>query len=249
MRRLTHIVKQLNRTRMQIGWLRLLGFLVAKVCQKWANPHATSSYSQFGEDNVIEAFFRHQEHGIYVDIGCNHPIIYSNTWKLYLKGWHGICVDPNPALIKQHKKTRPKDIAIQKVISSHEGFVDFYFSTVSNLISGVGEKATGAWKRTADNADIVRCHSTTLSSILQTHNIPHKFELLSIDVEGHELEVLSTIDFTIFKPALIVIEMHHFDIANPQADPIYLKLIANNYYLQSYLEPNGFFSRTPSPAS
>jgi len=246
MNHFTHIIGQLNSTRMQIGWLRLLFFLVAKVCKKLTDPHATVSYSQFGEDGVIEAFFRQQENGIYVDIGCNHPIIYSNTWKLYVKGWHGVCVDPNPALIKQHKKLRPNDIAIQTVVSSNTDPVDFYFSRKSHLISGVGEKTTGAWKRTADNADIVRCHPITLSSILQTHNIPHQFELLSIDVEGHELEVLSTLDFTHFQPALIVIEMHHFDIANPQADPIYLKLMSNHYYLQSYLKPNGFFCRTPN---
>lgn len=239
---LSDTIDRLNRTRINIGWLRFLRFLISKVCQKLTDSCLISSYSQFGEDRVIETFFGNQENGVYVDIGCNHPISYSNTWKLYLKGWCGVCVDPNPYLIKKYKKIRPKDIAIQKVISREKGIVDFYFSKVSHLISGVGEKTSGNWKRTADNSDVVPCESVTLSSILLEYDVPHNFELLSIDVEGHELEVLNSIDFAIFKPVLIVIEMHDFDISHPQDDPVYLKLILNGYRLKSYLNPNGFFA-------
>lgn len=242
---MTSTVDKFQKARAQlglIGSLGFLGFLISKICQKLTDPYLISSYSQFGEDRAIEAFFGAQEKGIYVDIGCNHPISYSNTWKLYLRGWHGVCVDPNPDLIKKYKKVRPKDIAIQKVISSNNGKVDFYFSKVSHLISGIGEKASGNWKRTTDNCDVVSCESVTLSSILLEYNIPPEFELLLIDVEGHELEVLNSMDFSIYKPALIVIEMHSFDIVRPQNDPVYLKLIANNYFLKSYLGPNGIFA-------
>lgn len=107
MRNLTDAIDRLNRTRAQIGWPRFMFFLFSKVCNKLTDPYSISSYSQFGEDRIIEAFFGTQGKGIYVDIGCNHPISYSNTWKLYLRGWNGVCVDPNPYLIK---KSDPKTL-------------------------------------------------------------------------------------------------------------------------------------------
>ena len=244
MRNLTETLGRLNTTRAQIGWMRFVLFLLSKACNRLLDPHAISSYSQFGEDRIIEAFFGSQAKGVYIDIGCNDPVSYSNTYKLYLKGWNGICVDPNPELIRKHKAIRPRDIAIQKVVSNKSGTVDFYFSKVSHLISGVGEKASGHWKRTADNSDVVRCESVTLSSILIEHNIANEFELLTIDVEGHELEVLNSIDLTVYKPSLIIVEMHDFNLADPGGDPVYNMLISNKYCLQSYVSPNGFFTRT-----
>jgi FkbM family methyltransferase len=205
------------------------------------DSHLIPSYSQFGEDRFIEAYFGSQERGIYVDIGCNHPISYSNTWKLYLRGWRGVCVDPNPYVIRKYKKVRPKDIAIQRVVSK-KGIVEFYFSRVSHLISGVGEKLNGNWKRNKDNSDVVLCESVALSTILKECDIPNKFELLSIDVEGHEIEVLNSLDFTIYKPSLIVVEMHDFDLSHPKNNSIYTKLLSNGYSMKSYLTPNGFFA-------
>jgi hypothetical protein len=31
--------------------------------------------------------------GFFVDVGCFHPLFYSNTWKLYKKGWRGVNID------------------------------------------------------------------------------------------------------------------------------------------------------------
>lgn len=44
----------------------------------------------------------------------------------------------------------------------------------------------------------------TLQEVLNSHNIPKVFALLSIDVEGHESKVLSTLHD--FRPAVILIE-------------------------------------------
>ena len=35
----------------------------------------------------------HLNNGIYIDVGCNHPIKFNNTYLLYKRGWSGINID------------------------------------------------------------------------------------------------------------------------------------------------------------
>ena len=54
--------------------------------------------------------------GTYVDIGGFSPIKFSNTYKLYQKGWSGIVVEPNPVKTKNWKIIRPKDFVINAAL-------------------------------------------------------------------------------------------------------------------------------------
>ena len=54
-----------------------------------------TQYSQWGEDQFINQFFKDKIDGIYLDIGCFHPVMYSNTCLLHKKGWRGINIDIN----------------------------------------------------------------------------------------------------------------------------------------------------------
>ena len=44
------------------------------------------TYSLLGEDTIINNFFK-KNNGIYVDIGCYHPLQGNNTYLLYKRGW------------------------------------------------------------------------------------------------------------------------------------------------------------------
>ncbi len=45
--------------------------------------------------------------GTYIDVGCNHPKRFSNTYALYRAGWRGLAVDLDPSLCKQFRLARP----------------------------------------------------------------------------------------------------------------------------------------------
>ena len=52
------------------------------------NSHFTKiSFAQFGEDMRINKIFKNISNGNYVDLGSFHPIHFSNTFLLYLRGW------------------------------------------------------------------------------------------------------------------------------------------------------------------
>ena len=66
-------------------------------------------YSQWGEDKIIFDFFKNINKGIYLDIGCFHPFMYSNTCLLYKKGWRGINIDINSTAIDLFNIARKED--------------------------------------------------------------------------------------------------------------------------------------------
>ena len=53
------------------------------------------TYSMYGEDLIVQKFFKNKQKGYYVDVGCYHPIDGNNTYLLYKKGWNGINIDIN----------------------------------------------------------------------------------------------------------------------------------------------------------
>ena len=56
------------------------------------------SYSQMGEDLVVESIFEMLEitPKRYLDIGAADPIVFNNTYRLYRRGLRGVLVEPNP---------------------------------------------------------------------------------------------------------------------------------------------------------
>ena len=68
------------------------------------------SFSEEGQDIILKSIFRNVEIGTYLDIGSFKPEYLSNTYKLYLAGWRGVCIDGNPSLKRIWAEKRPEDI-------------------------------------------------------------------------------------------------------------------------------------------
>ena len=71
----------------------------------------SDDYSQLGEQMVVMNILGRMDQSkikkVYIDIGAFHPYKGSNTYKLYLKNWRGVVVDPNPNKTKQFSSERP----------------------------------------------------------------------------------------------------------------------------------------------
>jgi hypothetical protein len=76
--------------------------------------------------------------------------------------------------------------------------------------------------------------------VLKSNDAPNVFDLLSIDVEGHDYEVITALDLDNYRPYLIVIEMHGFDVENPSGR-IYQYLTSRGYKMVGYAVMNGYF--------
>ena len=217
-----------------------LRILFADLNRRIFDPFCIPSYSQTGEDRLITSILGVVKTGFYVDVGCNHPQSYSNTFLLYKRGWKGISIDANPQLIRKHQRLRYCDLSICAVVSDQEHevvFTDFNDSLVSSLSPGHVSK----WERLRSIKSKRLVNTVSLHTILSNHNAPSRFDLLCIDVEGHDLEVVTSLDFACFRPKLIVIEMHGFNLQSPRSCKTYCYLRSNNYTMVGFAIMNGYF--------
>ena len=182
----------------------------------------------------------HQPKGIYIDVGCQHPIKNSNTYLLFKKGWEGINVDLDKDNIELFKRSRSNDNNFNKALSNDVKEVDLYFYHKKSPINTIDKKTSEFQK--AKVSSIKKIKTDTLNNIiLNTKYKNQSFDLLSIDVEGHELEVLKGFDLNKFSPKVIVVEyldlnVSKLEIKNLNIEhiintKIYRYLVSKNYIL------------------
>lgn len=88
--------------------------------------YGRNSYSQEGEDLILNRLFANKDKGFYIDIGAHHPYRFSNTYLFYLNGWTGINIDAMPGSMTPFKSKRPKDINLEVPILDKEGIMTYY---------------------------------------------------------------------------------------------------------------------------
>jgi FkbM family methyltransferase len=218
--------------------LRLLALFAIK--RVLAIP-ASLSFSQTGEDRIL-SFFLHERTGFYVDVGCNDPLKYSSSFLFYLKGWRGIAIDANEVIVDRFQRTRKRDLCVAAAVSDSERDVTFHRSE-SDAVSTIDEDVLKEWKDrwSFRPEDQVAVRTKTLTAILQ-EALPDQtinIDFMTIDVEGHEFQVLSGLDFSRYRPRLITVEIH--DLKTIFLNRIYLLLAGKGYSLVGYVTMNAYF--------
>ena len=166
------------------------------------------TYSMYGEDLIVQKFFKNKQKGYYVDVGCYHPIDGNNTYLLYKKGWNGINIDINQLSIDLFRKARKDDLNINIGISNKFKKVKLYYRQKINMLNTIDKKFAKINFKKGFNTKII--YSDTLNSILKKSNYrDKKIDFLNLDIEGNELNALKSVNFKKYKPKLICIEIHN----------------------------------------
>ena len=190
-------------------------------------------FSQFGEDKILfELFDKSITNGIYVDVGCFHPVKHSNTYLLFKRGWRGINIDMEKMKIDTFNIARPNDLNILAAVSdkSEEAYV---YKTQDYGVGSTLNKEIINKDNTIINEFSIT--TRTLNSIIDNSIFKDKqIDLLDIDTEGNDLNVLLSIDLNRYKPKVIIIESHLKDINLIIKSAIYKHLINKNYILRSW---------------
>ena len=205
------------------------------------------SFSGGAQDLIINYFFKDKKKGIYIDVGCYHPYNGSNTKLLYDKGWSGINIDLDFHTIDFFNFVRKRDENINIAISDTEGEKDLYFFHNRSAINSLSEI------RKKEAKEIRKIKTKTLNSVFENSKFKNeKINLISIDVEGHEIEVLKSINLEKYAPEMVVIEFLERDIINNLEfhnqnisailnSEIYKHMIKNNYNLVNWLHSDLVF--------
>ncbi|MCU0118318.1 FkbM family methyltransferase [Pseudomonas sp. B2M1-30] len=163
------------------------------------------SYAQNFEDIRLWRALKFFESGFYIDVGANHPTHDSVTKAFYDRGWSGINIEPMQNFHDVLRQQRPRDTTLQCVASDQAGELTFYgiadtgLSTADPIVAQE-RKAAGL------QVQSLTVKARTLTSICEEHAANRPIHFLKIDVEGHEETVLRGMDFSRFRPWVILIE-------------------------------------------
>ena len=162
------------------------------------------SYAQNREDVLLQRIFP-EGPGFYIDIGANDPVESSVTRHFYDRGWCGINVEPVTEVCRRLSEQRPRDVNLNVGVSERCGTRTlFEFPTVSVLSTFCREEAERHRMRGNDYLER-EVSVTTLAQICEDH-VDGTIEFLSVDVEGHEHEVLRGGNWQCWRPRVVVVE-------------------------------------------
>jgi FkbM family methyltransferase len=163
------------------------------------------SYAQNFEDIRLWRALKTVENGFYIDVGANDPTHDSVTKAFYDHGWTGINVEPMPNYYEALCQQRPKDTNLQCVAGESADSLTFYGIAGTGL-STVDPAMAQMHKDAGMDVRSQTVQSRTLTSICEEHAQGRPIHFLKIDVEGHEEIVLRGMDFTQWRPWVILIE-------------------------------------------
>jgi FkbM family methyltransferase len=210
--------------------LRALGHRLAGLVR---DPYAVRSYAQEGEDLVLRRIFEDRPGGFFVDVGAHHPRRFSNTYLFYRAGWRGINIEPNPDLTPLFGRERPRDVTLELGVSDVPGVLTYY-----RFNDGALNTFDPALARERDGLRGYRIVGTAevrvgrLDEILAEH-LPAGtgIDFLSVDAEGHDLQVLRSNDWDRFRPEIVLAEALGTSLGDAAASPVHALMERQGYQL------------------
>lgn len=207
-----------------------------------------STFSTWGEDRILAFLFSNRPIGFYVDVGCYHPTLHSNTKLLYEKGWRGINIDCNAFMIDLCSKNRPEDINLNIAVADNPGKIKFFSFgdwASSNTILPSFKEHISLQQNVPVHCE-KEVEACRLEHILNEHLPGGKsLDFLNVDVEQADLSVLRSNDWGRYRPLVIAIEDIYFDFQAPNQSDIYRYLKDLGYTLISrVIYTNIFGDRT-----
>jgi FkbM family methyltransferase len=167
------------------------------------------TFAQAYEDVILQAILNAEQTKrkegfkglVFVEIGANHPVNTSPSYyfEKYL-GVQCVLVEANPALIDELMKHRKANVIHAAITNTNDKEVDFHLSP-DNEISSINKDFVKAWKD-GKITDTIKVPAMRINEVLYAW----ESMILSIDVEGHDYEILTDINFDAFKPLIIMIE-------------------------------------------
>lgn len=161
------------------------------------------------EQRLVREFFHDASTGFFVEVGANDPYERSQTWHLEKLGWTGVLIEPQPELAARLVSARTA-MVFAVACSSPENAGRAMQLHVAGPLSSLDrdQMAPGAKPECVIDVPV-----RVLDDILVQASAPSPIDFLSIDVEGHELDVLQGFDFARWRPRLILLEDHVSDLS------------------------------------
>lgn len=170
------------------------------------NMKTIKYFAQFGEDKILHKIFNKSE-GVCVEVGGFDGVTGSNTLFFEKLGWRCLIIEPMPDFCEKIKKNRSCEIA-ELAASNKVGEVEFFVASGVETLSTI-EKNEEHFARIKNLSDEeikkIKVKTKRLDDILMDYGYKN-IDFMTIDVEGHEMSVLSGMEFKLTRPRILIIE-------------------------------------------
>ena len=190
--------------------MNLIDRVKAKIGYAPTKKDAKTSYSQCGEDLIVDFVFEQlqQSEITYLDIGAHHPTYINNTAFFYKNGQSGVCVEPDPFLFKTIQKKRPKDTCLNVGIGGGDSSskADFYIlseKTLNTFSKAEADRCVSYGNKKIEQ--IIQLPLVPVNDIVKKYFDPCP-DFVSLDVEGYDIVILKSFDFEKYRPKVWCIE-------------------------------------------
>jgi hypothetical protein len=162
----------------------------------------TESKSQNGQDLFALLSNNFKKNGVFIEFGAYDGVIFSNTHLLEKHfGWNGILIDPIPSHYESMKQSRNCKLIHGAITAKHQESVLIEELPASDLSRFVSKRKI--FKK------VHEVKAFTLQEVIDQNLSSNDIDFLSIDIEGNDIQILKSLDFSINKIKAICVE-HNF---------------------------------------
>ena len=163
-------------------------------------------YSQNEEEKFINEHLL--DNGNFLDVGAWDGKTYSNTLKLYERGWSGVLVEPSPSSFKALQKTYnglPRVKLVNAAVGETCGEIDFY-DAAGDAIGSTSVSHKEKWENGKYKCKFnkIKVDSINFSELFKNYGTD--YQMVNIDTENTNWEVLQLFPFSVCKPLVICVE-------------------------------------------
>jgi FkbM family methyltransferase len=205
------------------------------------------------DEVVFRAFFSNSTNGLFVEVGAARPDYLSISALYRSKGWQILAIEPNPAFCELQRKAgndvlqyacgdHDEDDVDFTVVDQHGA--DYLGGQVSfESFSSLGIKAEHAALKQNLDTNTIKVNLRKLDTILSTHAPNVKgIDVLSIDVEGWEIEVLNGLDIQKYRPRVMIVEnlfrsTRYVRYLNEKGYRLWRRSYPNDIYIEAKMPP------------
>jgi FkbM family methyltransferase len=167
-------------------------------------------HAQFGEDRILSEIFAKRSAGVCVEVGANDGVNDSMTLHFERIGWTCILVEPNPELCAAIRRDR-RALLYECAASAASGGTTLNVAEGADRahgVSSIGDPSVAREriKRYGFTTRSIEVVTRRLDDILDEAGVQAPLDFVSIDVEGHELDVLRGFSLSRWRPSIVIVE-------------------------------------------